>query len=178
MSFSAIVNVYIKRYRHFSIEELEFYRGQSRLRSAIELAAFAINPEGKRHAHQWRSRHTALADAKILLLANIESIQNVKSFDELINLIETLLDPVPWIGELYIYDTSFRIGAWLNLLPKKVYLHAGTREGAKALGISGKVKVIELGSLPFEFQELEPYEIEDVLCIFKDVLKKERLKLK
>lgn len=35
---------------------------------------------------------------------------------------------------------------------------------------------IEPGSLPAEFHELEPYEIEDVLCIFKDILERERIK--
>jgi hypothetical protein len=175
MSFSAIVRVYIKKYRHFSVDELNFYHEQSSLRSAIELAAFAINPEGKRHAHQWRIRHTALNKAQILLQDNIDSIERVKDFDELIHLIEGILDSVSGIGELYIYDTSLRIGAWLHQFPEKVYLHAGTREGARALGISGRAKAIEPGSLPIEFQELKPYEIEDVLCIFKDILKKEKV---
>ena len=60
-------------------------------------------------------------------------------------------------------------------MPEKVYLHADTRAGAKALGISGKEKSIEPNRLPAEFQELEPYEIEDVLCIFKHILEKEKI---
>jgi hypothetical protein len=81
------------------------------------------------------------------------------------------LKPVDGIGELYIYDTALRIGAKLNLLPSRIYLHAGARVGARALGFAGRLKYIELRDLPKEFQKLEPHEIEDVLCIFKDKLK-------
>jgi hypothetical protein len=36
-------------------------------------------------------------------------------------------------GELAVYDCSLRVGSYLNLLPDKIYLHAGTRKGAEAL---------------------------------------------
>ena len=38
------------------------------------------------------------------------------------------------IGSLTVYDTATRIGAFLKLEPDRVYLHAGTRDGARALG--------------------------------------------
>ncbi|MEK7411500.1 MAG: hypothetical protein AAB327_09000, partial [Actinomycetota bacterium] len=37
------------------------------------------------------------------------------------------------LGPLYVYDTALRIGAKKGQMPKVVYLHAGTREGAKKL---------------------------------------------
>lgn len=51
------------------------------------------------------------------------------------HLIDTALETIPGLGELYVYDTTLRIGAKLNLFPDKVYLHAGTRLGATALGL-------------------------------------------
>jgi hypothetical protein len=54
----------------------------------------------------------------------------------------------------------------LNILPEKVYLHSGTRCGAKNLGLNFKAKALEVDELPEEFKELQPYEIEDALCIF------------
>ena len=81
------------------------------------------------------------------------------------------------LGELYVYDTALRIGAKLNLLPNKVYLHAGTRSGAEALGFDGKATVLNVSDLPRELQKLEPHEIEDVLCIFKADLKKVDIKI-
>ena len=81
------------------------------------------------------------------------------------------------MSEPKVYDTAFRIGAKLNKLPTKVYLHTGTREGAKALGFDGKVKSIGVYELQPEFQKLEPYEIEDILCIFKDKFKQMKFDL-
>jgi hypothetical protein len=73
------------------------------------------------------------------------------------------------VGELMVYDTALRIGAFLKLEPVSVYLHAGTKTGAKALGltVSGK-KNINVTDLPKEFRKLKPHEIEDCLCIYKD----------
>lgn len=85
-------------------------------------------------------------------------------------LIERLVGRTRGIGELYVYDTALRIGAWLELFPGKVYLHAGTRWGARALGFDPKARALEVSELPQELQQLEPYEIEDLLCIFKDKL--------
>jgi len=92
----------------------------------------------------------------------------VKSFNELFEIINSALINVKGIGELYVYDTSLRIGAKLNVLPEKVYMHAGTRIGARRLGYEGSIRFIEISDLPIEFQQLEPYEIEDMLCRFKD----------
>lgn len=76
------------------------------------------------------------------------------------------------IGELTVYDTALRIGAKLGLLPKKVYLHAGTRAGARALGLNWKATSLAVRELPSELLTLTPHEIEDCLCIFKDKLKR------
>ena len=87
------------------------------------------------------------------------------------NLVRSEVGGILGIGELYIYDTSMRLGAYLGFLPTKVYLHAGTRKGAKALGFTNS-DALEISELPTEFGRLDPHEVEDVLCIFKDELKK------
>jgi hypothetical protein len=46
-----------------------------------------------------------------------------------------------------------------------VYLHAGTREGARALNLSGKTIDVR------ELRKLSAEEIEDCLCIYKDALR-------
>jgi len=89
----------------------------------------------------------------------------------LFGIVHTAVKPIQGIGELYIYDTSFRIGAKLNLFPTKVYLHAGTRVGTRALGLDGSAATLRVSPLPREFRKLEPHEVEDILCIFKDELK-------
>lgn len=177
MSIRAIVSAYIKKYRDRTLDELNWFREQSSIRSAIEIAALAKDRRGKRLSHQRRLSRSTLEQAHKTLDSNIEAIETVKDFDELFNLIEAILEPITGIGELYVYDTSLRIGAKLGKMPEKVYLHAGTRAGAKALGIPRQEKSIEPNRLPAEFQELEPHEIEDVLCIFKRILEKEKIKV-
>lgn len=50
----------------------------------------------------------------------------------------------------------------------KVHLHAGTRKGAAALNpaFAGR-DYLDKDELPEPLRELEPYQIEDFLCIFK-----------
>ena len=175
MKLKAIVRTYIEHIRPLAEDELNCFRDQPTLISAVENAALAINNEQKRYSHQRRLKKTTLEQAKMVLLKNIEMVEQAKTFDELFTLIELLLEPIHGIGELYVYDTTLRIGAKRGLLPAKVYLHRGTRIGAKNLKlgeiIKGGTKSIDISSLPPEFQLLEPHEIEDVLCIFKDDLR-------
>jgi hypothetical protein len=67
---------------------------------------------------------------------------------------------------LIVYDTSTRIGGFLRLKPARVYLHAGTRQGAAALGFGNREWLLPQ-DLPRAFGKLRPDEIEDCLCIFK-----------
>jgi len=173
MRINVIVEYYIKNIRpKKGLDELNWFKNQPTLQSAIEYAALAINCKGKRYSHQRRLTRKSLEQARQILLSNFEAIENTKNFDDLISLLEILLEPVKGIGELYVYDTSLRIGTKLGLMPEFVYLHAGTRAGAKVFGISGKTSKIKVSVLPSEFLPLEPFEVEDVLCVFKDKLKK------
>jgi hypothetical protein len=71
---------------------------------------------------------------------------------------------------LTIYDTALRIGASLGLEPQSVYLHAGTRFGARRLGLDWRAETIPVSALPPPLRKLKPREIEDLLCIFADRL--------
>lgn len=73
--------------------------------------------------------------------------------------------------ELYVYDTTLRIGAKADIQPVHVYLHAGTSDGARHLGIGGSQDRVAISTLPKEVRVLEPDEIEDFLCIYKQDLK-------
>lgn len=72
-----------------------------------------------------------------------------------------------------IYDTALRIGACTGVEPKKVYLHAGAREGARTLknaGINAEEENGILIGMPREFELLEPREIEDCLCVCRGAI--------
>jgi hypothetical protein len=88
-------------------------------------------------------------------------------------LVEHLVGPIPGIGELTVYDISQRIGSRFDLEPDRVYLHSGTRVGARALGFDGRRASLEVAELPDELTEqLRPRELEDLLCIYKNALAK------
>jgi len=177
MSIKAIVRTYIRYIRPRARAELDWFRRQPDLSSAIEYAALAINSAGKRSSHQRRLKRAVLEQARETLQINSKSIDQCHNFDELFQLIDVILQPISDIGELYVYDTCLRIGAKLNLLPTKVYLHAGTRVGARALGFDGEAKSLDVSAMPQELWQLEPYEVEDLLCIFKTDLEQTRLEI-
>lgn len=126
-------------------------------------------PNGKRSPHQCRISRDALKHAERRLLR--ASLRTALTFEDLLQLVDATVRPVPGIGPLYVYDTALRLGAFLNLKPKVVHLHAGTRGGAAALFPSRRMDTVSPGEFPEEFETLEPHEIEDVLCIYRDFLR-------
>ncbi len=169
MNLEAIVRHYISNHRPHKQIELNWFRQQPSLETAINVAAKAENERGLRYSHQYRITRKAIQEANRLLLEKHDVLQKCKSFHELWQRIKIILETVKGLGELYIYDTALRIGAYLNLLPDRVYLHAGTRAGANAFGIvSRHTEWIDVSELPNILKELPPHEVEDILCIYKD----------
>ena len=167
-SLSAIVRAYQREWRPLATEELASFRGEPTLRSAIKRASQAQRLDGKRYDHQRRLSADTLKEVH-RKLSQVD-LSRYRDFDQLHDLLGGLLGSVPGVGELMIYDTSLRIGARLGVKPARVYLHRGTREGAKALGLKWRARQIEVPAFPRELRVLEPHEIEDCLCIFKEEL--------
>ena len=113
---------------------------------------------------------SVLKRAEKKLHAKAREISQAKSFDKLHDVVKQTITPIVGIGDLAVYDFALRIGARPKLHPTKIYLHRGTRDGAKALGLGGRT--IAQKELPKEFWSLTPPEIEDCLCIFKDDIRK------
>ena len=95
------------------------------------------------------------------LLDNLPLLQEADTFDELFHTVSVLIRPITKVGELAVYDTALRIGARLNLEPVEVYVHAGTRAGAVALGFDRRRERIQMDELPPAFKRLRPREAED-----------------
>jgi hypothetical protein len=171
MKFDRIVRIYIQKIRPRAQAEIDRFANQRTLSYAIEKAGIAENSKGKRYSHQRRLKKTSIKKALCALQEASDEIGRARSFDDLFEVIRAAVRSIPGIGELYVYDTSLRIGAQLNFFPRQVYLHAGTRAGARALGLNHRAHALSVSALPKEFRALEPHELEDVLCIFKDKLK-------
>jgi hypothetical protein len=170
-SLEQIALDYIERHRPNAVRELRYYQIQPSLEKAIEIATLAKMPSGKRHPHQRRIPASTLVKAKDRLLEARTDLQTCHSFEELINIVNREISPIKGIGRLTVYDTAHRLGAFLGLEPQKVYLHAGTRDGARALGLDHRQEAIEPEDLPLPWQSLKPYEVEDCLCMYKHILK-------
>jgi hypothetical protein len=166
-SLRAIAVHYKGHKRPRADEELADFRTLPTDEDAISRAALAQLPSGKRHPHQYRIPRATLGESRRRLLDHLPALQQAESFDELFELITVTIEPIPGIGELAVYDTALRVGARFGLEPAKVYLHAGTRTGAKALGLDLGSDSIEMGELPAELRTLTAREVEDVLCISK-----------
>lgn len=166
-----MVGLYYEYRRGIAQEERMQFMTQPDLVSTIEAAGDCMNNQGKRYPHQRRLSISTLEDAKETMLKNITKIKASKTFHQLWSAIGKILEYVSGTGELYLYDTALRIGFFMNLLPIKIYLHIGTRLGAKALNIDIVNRIAiersELIAIYPEFEMLETYELEDVLCQFK-----------
>jgi hypothetical protein len=168
MSFSRIVHTYISDFRPSLLEEIIHFKQAGSFREAISRAVASEYPQGKRHPHQRRIPRQVLRDAEVVLQRQGDRLAALRDFDALHRLVASTAGGVKGIGELAVYDIAHRIGAYQGLAPDRVYLHAGTRAGARALGLDGKVA--DLAAFPTEFAALTAAEIEDCLCIFKGVL--------
>jgi hypothetical protein len=174
MELETNIRKYQLCYKPKAQTELNFYRRQNTLRDTIEVAALAIDSQGKRCSHQRRLKKENLEQAKQILIANIQLIEKAQDFDDLFGLVENLLGSVNGLGDLYIYDTALRIGLKIGIYPTRIYLHSGARIGAVALGFDGDAKTLEKSAflaLSPDFEPLQPYEIENMLCVCKDDLR-------
>lgn len=167
-TYADIVQDYIAEYRRRAATEMRWYSSRSDLQTLVKLAVYCRTPDNKRHPHQRRLPEAALQAAHSRL-SRID-FEACESFDALHGQIAQAIGAVPKIGELAIYDIACRIGAFLRIEPEQVFLHRGTRIGARHLGL-GRGKTIEVSELPKAFHRLKPHEIEDCLCIYKDELK-------
>ncbi|HTQ38724.1 MAG TPA: hypothetical protein VMJ32_06835 [Pirellulales bacterium] len=164
MHFAAIVRAYTAR--KIANVELRSFENEKSFADALNRAGMAMRPDGKRYDHQRRIPHAVLCAATSSL--RLAALERATDFDSLFAIVSNAIGSIHGIGELTIYDTALRIGAKLGLLPTRVYLHSGTRKGARALNLNWHAPYLEVGEFPAELQKLAAHEIEDCLCIFKD----------
>lgn len=168
-SLDAVVDDYISRCRDRADGESRWFAIQKSLDAAIENAGMARAPSGKRLSHQRRIPKAVLRVWTDELMASAPRIKKADTFAKLHDLIAAKARELHGIGQLSVYDTARRLGAFLRLEPERVYLHAGTREGARLFGLADRDWLLP-SDLPRSFRRLTAGEIEDCLCIYRDEL--------
>lgn len=165
-TLQGIVSAYKRNHRQRARAELDFYANLRTKKDALVWASDAKRPDGKRHNHQRRIPSAALRKLKARLLKR--DLSRCTTFEQLHETIREAAEDVSGIGELTIYDTALRIGARLGVEPDFVYLHAGTRAGARALGLPTRSAFLQMEQLPTPLRRLSAREVEDCLCIYEE----------
>lgn len=174
MTSEEIISDYIREYRENARAEMRFFEIQRSRSAAIRKATLCDLPSGKRHPHQRRISRAVLEHVEAQLQAIGHKLAKATDFAALHRSVQEEIGGIKGIGPLTVYDITHRIGAHLRKAPERVYLHAGTRIGARVFGISGDSLDPKL--LPKSFSRLAPSEIEDCLCIYKDELRGDALR--
>ena len=173
LSFEDVARDFLKRWQKDLEKEEEWYGLRPKtLDEAIERAALSQIPSGRggrviKHSHQRRLPNAVLSEAQRHLLSRKDEIGSCQTFEELFNLVEGTVLHIPGAGELLVYDIAQRLGIYLKLNPKLVYLHRSARIGATSLGIEGRSRAVPLENFPPALAGLGSYRLEDVLCIYR-----------
>lgn len=143
------------------------------LKTAIQRAVRSRDERGKMWNHQTRVRKSVLDEMENRLTAphRMKRMKACEDFHELFEMVDAF--KIHGLGPVSVYDFSVRIGAYLGLEPEHVYLHAGPRMGAKALGLAFEKGYLTKSDLPKELRRLKPDDAEDILCAYRTVFTKE-----
>lgn len=165
-----IVDAYLEDYKdnvEYEIKEIK----KAPFDEVLEQVGRGKFLDGVHLDHLKRLPMEALQRALSILIKYRKQIKSCKNFCELFELIHKEIErEVYGIGEMYTYDISFYLSVNLGFKPKYVYLHKGTKIGARKLGLNVNRIYIAKDEFPEEFKELEVYDIENLLCIYKNHL--------
>ena len=179
-----LIKDYLPTAENYYKEVEDFFKKQT-LKEAIKNAAegtLSQNCDGrttKFASHQHRvGRKRCAIGAKLLLESKfVKRIEQAQNFDDLMKVVLNVAnDPLTdRLGDLWCYDTAQRIGFKLKIYPEEVYLQCGAKSGARQLVRSNKInssairgkRHVPKNVFPQELSSLEPYLIENLLCVGK-----------
>jgi hypothetical protein len=139
------------------------------LKGAIEKAAKSIDPtnDNKMFSHQRRVGKEKAKAGYEALKDREKELQLNQSFEEILAIADEVSKQIYRLGPLWSYDTALRIGFQKKVYPKNVYLQAGVKKGYKKIfNQNSNNRFVNKEIFPQELQILEPYEIENFLCIW------------
>jgi hypothetical protein len=154
-------------------EKYSWYKKADNLRDAVKKAFFSEDEQGKVDSHQHRVGRQRLALAAEIALKHFDAqcISSFENFHSVYQFVESVSYKVKGFGQLATYDVALRIAKYLNLELQEVYLHAGVTVGTRALGFNVKDgDIIVVNQFPAPFNQLSGDHLENLLCIYKDVL--------
>lgn len=138
-----------------------------------------VNGKFCKNLHQRRRTAELIKEARGVFGA--EDFEKYHTFKEILEKTIELSKDLKGFGSLCCYDFSLRYGFHRGILPKEVYIHAGTSIGLECLKYiwpSIEIKkdwkfgrmIEDLSTLPKEIADLGALHIENFLCVFHDHL--------
>jgi hypothetical protein len=187
-SLKNMVDDYINLKMQEDINYVKLYKTKSKDLNYEDYVEYAVVfcPD-----HMWFVESFGLKNAfklvGVYIKSNENKINDCKSFDEIIMFMNKA--KIKKFGELSQYDKALAMGVYLNLMPDKVFAHAGPRYALKyilgaeynskikTLKGTNKTEYIDICDLPIEFQQFKGnvYLAEDCLCYIYSRLKKNKL---
>lgn len=177
----------------------DYCRLAPNLDSAVERACASRGIDGKMHNHQTRVAGVARLEFSdrikrqrhvIMRIMNQGARPEYEFYEDPFDALHDLFDDIKpgGIGPVTLYDVATRIGAYLDVHPTSLYVHAGVRLGLMQLQWSlpkrhlvsdGTKWYRDVWKLPRltvkqmhtwwpEFDGLPPDEVEDLLCTYRD----------
>ena len=167
MSLKSEIENYKKGHLQNLEKKKEFYEKMS-LTDAIKNAAIGSTPFGTMDSHQRRVGKRKGELGANELLKEEARIKNRKTFEEIFKITEEVRRRVNGLGPLWSYDTTLRVGFNKRVYPNEVYVQSGVVKGVKK-ALNGKIpkgRSLPMSIFKDEFQNLEPYQLENFLCIW------------
>lgn len=175
-----MVSSYINENMKTDMAYIEKYKAKSKQSTYEEYIKQAIvfNP-----GHMWQvERYGQEENFKLVALYisnNQSKLSRCKSFDDVIRFMDEI--SIDGFGPLSKYDKALAMSILLNLMPDKIFMHAGPKEAfkyltgdrynfiVKKLQNTKDIEYVDLCDLPDEFNKLKdnPYLIEICLCYIK-----------
>lgn len=169
-----IVNNYNKYYKETQECYYQWYSEADNLKSAIKKAFCSENEAGKINNHQCRVGRERLEKAANIALKKL-NYDNFNNFIEIHSFVKAVAQDVKGFGSLATYDVAIRIAKYCKYEVNEVHFHAGTTKGAIAIGINAKEgESMTVDKFPPPFHTLSGDHIENLLCIYKDNLRRLR----
>lgn len=148
---------------------------------AVVRAVEARDANGKHHNHQSKVDITARRKfGRLIIRAAHRGSLPMHEFDAFHDRLDQIK---PYgVGPVTVYDTAIRIAAFLDIKPHSVYMHAGVRQGFKALEealerrgegphMRGRWRFdkVPVSQFPHPLNGMDADDVEDILCTYREV---------
>lgn len=187
-NLAAIVEDFKWRYqdRNKTDQVVRYCADADNFPEAVVRACEARDEYGKHHNHQSKvDIHARRRFGRKIIKKTARGAIDTSSFEAFHDSIDEIK---PYgIGPVTVYDVAVRVGAFLGIEPKSVYMHAGVRQGLRAL-VEALVRMkrpngwiltrtpdpwrrhaVPLSWFPKPLKKLPADEVEDILCTYREV---------